>query len=68
MLDEVRKLFRDVANKNLDWPEAIWEAWATFEHAHGSVQELEDCLDRIDRARKQVNAKRAKVGEFLSVW
>lgn len=61
MYEEARKILRDIAVKNIDWPEAIWEAWVSFEHVHGSVEELEDCLDRIERARKQVNAKRAKV-------
>ena len=52
MYDEARKVFRDVAPKNLDWPEAVWEAWSAFEHVHGSLEELEDCLDRIERAQK----------------
>ncbi|KAI0795287.1 hypothetical protein BC629DRAFT_315116 [Irpex lacteus] len=60
MYDEARKVFRDVANKNLDWPEAVWEAWVAFEHVHGSVEDLEDCIDRIERAQRYVNAKRAK--------
>jgi hypothetical protein len=65
MYDEARKVFRDVAMKNLDWPEAVWEAWVNFEHVHGSVKELEDSLDRVDRARRQVSAKRARVSFFL---
>ncbi|THG99405.1 hypothetical protein EW026_g2934 [Hermanssonia centrifuga] len=63
MYDDARKLFRDVANKNLDWPEALWEAWISFEHVHGSLEQLEDCLDRVERARKHVNMKRAKDAE-----
>lgn len=66
MYDEARKVFRDVANKNLDWPEAVWEAWVAFEHVHGSVEDLEDCMDRIERAQRYVNAKRAKVGASIS--
>lgn len=61
MYDDVRKVYRDVAMKNLDWPEAIWEAWIAFEQLHGSVEQLEDCMDRVERARGQVNARRAKV-------
>ena len=67
MYDEARKVFRDVAPKNLDWPEAVWEAWSAFEQVHGSLEELEDCLDRIERAQKQVNAKRAKVRVLISI-
>ena len=61
LYDDARKHFRDVAMKNLDWPEAVWEAWVSFEQLHGSVEQLEDCLDRINRARDQTNARRAKV-------
>lgn len=47
--------------KNLDWPEAIWDAWLNFEQLYGSVEEIEDCLDRIERAQVQIAARRAKV-------
>ena len=63
LYDDARKVFRDIANKNLDWPEAIWEAWISFEQLHGSVEQLEDALDRIERARTQVNHRRAKEAE-----
>lgn len=59
--DKVRGLFRDLYTKNLDWPEAIWEAWISFEHLYGSVEEIESCLDKIEKAAYQVNARRAKV-------
>jgi hypothetical protein len=59
--DEAREVFKDIAPKNLDWPEAIWEAWLSFEHSHGSLNELEDCMDRVKRAQAQVHLKRTKV-------
>ncbi|KIM89071.1 hypothetical protein PILCRDRAFT_812968 [Piloderma croceum F 1598] len=61
--DDARSLFSDLAYKNLDWPEAIWEAWISFEHQHGSVAELEACLDKVERAQYQVNMRRAKEAE-----
>ncbi|KAI0357377.1 RNA-binding protein Prp24 [Trametes cingulata] len=63
MYEDARKVFRDIAMKNLDWPEAIWEAWISFEQLYGTVEELEDALDRIERAQTQVNARRAKEAE-----
>jgi hypothetical protein len=60
-------VFRDIANKNLDWPEAIWEAWLSFEHAHGSLDELEDCMDKVEQAQTQVNIRRAKVVSFTTI-
>ncbi|KAK7690329.1 hypothetical protein QCA50_006986 [Cerrena zonata] len=61
--DAARATYKDVAFKNIDWPEALWEAWLSFEHLHGSVEEVEECLDRIERARNQVNARLAKEAE-----
>ncbi|CAL1712564.1 unnamed protein product [Somion occarium] len=61
--DTARDTFKDIASKNIDWPEAIWEAWLQFEHLHGSVQDIEECMDRIERARNQINVRRAKEAE-----
>ena len=58
---EAREVLKDISTKNVDWPEAIWEAWLTFEHLHGSMTDLEACLDKIERAQQQVNTRRAKV-------
>ncbi|KAM5538638.1 hypothetical protein V8D89_007667 [Ganoderma adspersum] len=63
MYDDARKTFRDIASKNLDWPEAIWEAWITFEQLHGTVEQIEEALDRVERAQTQVNSRRAKEAE-----
>ncbi|TRM63998.1 hypothetical protein BD626DRAFT_547754 [Schizophyllum amplum] len=58
-----RKVFTEVHVKHLDWPEAVWDAWLAFEHMHGAVDEIEECMDKIERARYQVNARRAKEAE-----
>lgn len=65
--NQARVVFRDIVMKNIDWPEAIWDAWLAFEQAYGSAQEMDDCQDKIERARNQVNAKRAKVRVNLSL-
>ena len=59
--EEARKVFTDIHAKQLDWPEAIWEAWVSFEHLHGTLEEVESCLDKIEKAQYQTNARRAKV-------
>lgn len=64
--DETRKVFSDVHAKNLDWPEAIWEAWISFEHLHGTVDQVDACLDKIEKAQYQVNIRRAKEVEKAS--
>ncbi|THH27765.1 hypothetical protein EUX98_g6425 [Antrodiella citrinella] len=58
--DQARSVFKDVSLKNIDWPEAIWDAWIAFEQVYGSPTQMDECLDRIERARNQVEAKRAK--------
>ncbi|KAH9925424.1 RNA-binding protein Prp24 [Epithele typhae] len=60
---EARTVFKDIAMKNLDWPEAIWDAWVSFEQVNGTVQDLENALERIQKAQTQVNAKRAREAE-----
>ncbi|CCM02468.1 uncharacterized protein FIBRA_04567 [Fibroporia radiculosa] len=63
LYEDARKVFRDICMKNLDWPEAIWDAWINFEQLFGTVEEIEDCFDRIERANAQVAARRAKEAE-----
>ncbi|KAI0820419.1 RNA-binding protein Prp24 [Trametes gibbosa] len=67
MYDDARKVFQDIAAKNIDWPEAIWEAWISFEQLHGTVANIENALDRIERAQFQVNARRAQETERAQV-
>ncbi|KIK08003.1 hypothetical protein K443DRAFT_1909 [Laccaria amethystina LaAM-08-1] len=61
--EEARKVFDDIHTKQLDWPEAIWEAWVSFEHAHGSVKYVESAMDKIEKAQYQTNSRRAKEAE-----
>ncbi|KAJ7505514.1 hypothetical protein B0H11DRAFT_2220941 [Mycena galericulata] len=61
--DKARKAFVDLHLKHLDWPEAIWEAWLAFEHLYGSVQQIEACGDKIEKAQYVVNTRRAKAAE-----
>ncbi|KAE9406958.1 hypothetical protein BT96DRAFT_810155 [Gymnopus androsaceus JB14] len=60
---KARQVFIDISTKHIDWPEAIWEAWILFEHFHGSVKQVEGCLDKIEKARYQVSARRTREAE-----
>ncbi|KAF8630909.1 hypothetical protein AX17_005267 [Amanita inopinata Kibby_2008] len=66
MHDEARAIFEDIHKKHLDWPEAIWELWISFEHLYGTVDQIDACLDKIEKAQNQVNARRAKEAEKAS--
>lgn len=50
-----------MSTKNLDWPEMLWDAWLQFEHVHGSVDDVEDCIARIRGLGERLAARRAKV-------
>lgn len=66
--DDARKVFQEVHRKHFDWPEAIWDAWVTFEHFHGTVEEINAAMDNIEKIRLQVNARRAKVSNPCHVY
>ncbi|KAL5482584.1 PRP24 [Sanghuangporus weigelae] len=60
---DARAVFKEIVNKRLDWPEAIFDAWIGFEHLYGTVQEIYECLDQVERAQNQVSTRRAKEAE-----
>ncbi|KAG6813581.1 hypothetical protein H0H92_009625 [Tricholoma furcatifolium] len=51
--EKAGKVFQDIHSKNIDWPEAIWEAWINFEYLYGTVDGLNEALDKIERAQYQ---------------
>lgn len=57
---EAREVFQSPQIKSTDWPEAVWTAWILFENLHGTVEEVETALDKIEKAKGAVNARRAK--------
>ena len=59
--DLARKTFQDMSTKNLDYPEALWDAWHNFEHAHGSLTSLEEALNKMTQARAQLETRRVRV-------
>ncbi|XP_006462676.1 hypothetical protein AGABI2DRAFT_186557 [Agaricus bisporus var. bisporus H97] len=61
--DEARSVFSDVCLKQLDWPEAIWEAWISFENLYGGVMEVEACSEKVLRAQYFHSERRAKEAE-----
>jgi squamous cell carcinoma antigen recognized by T-cells 3 len=66
--DKARSIFNDLSMKNLDWPEAIWEAWLGMEHLHGSLSQLQACMDKIERAQGAVNARRIKASSSYTYF
>ncbi|THH01889.1 hypothetical protein EW145_g6837, partial [Phellinidium pouzarii] len=66
--DEVRAVYKNIVSRNFDWPEAIFDAWVAFEHLYGNLNELQESLDRTERAQNQINLKRAKEAEKAAAF
>lgn len=62
-----RALFKDVSHKAIDWPEAIWQLWVDFEHLHGSVEDLEHCLEKVKLLSLKLEKKRAQVLVLITI-
>lgn len=45
---------------SLDWPEAVFDAFLTFEEYHGSLETLFSARDKVEKAQGVVNLKRHK--------
>lgn len=52
-----RSLFKQAINRNLDWPEAIFEAWLSFERESGDLSSLYTAMERVEAKRRQASAK-----------
>ena len=61
-------MFKDICMKNLDWPEAMWDAWLAFEQLHGSVDELEHAMDKVEFAQGQTSLRRQKVSGVRGIF
>ena len=59
--DEARAFFINIHLKQIDWPEAIWEAWLTFEQLHGNIININECSVKVLQAQYFNNDRRAKV-------
>lgn len=61
--DEAREFFNEIHLKQIDWPEAIWSAWLTFEQLYGSVADIDACSVKVLKAQYFHNDRRAKEAE-----
>jgi len=61
-IPRARKAFKEFQGTHLavDYPEAVCEAWISFEERWGTAKELEDALSRVCKLTDALNEKRAK--------
>lgn len=58
-----RKAFKEFQGSHLavDYPEAIYEAWITFEERWGDAKQLEEAVSRVRKLTDALNDKRSRV-------
>ncbi|KZT61784.1 hypothetical protein CALCODRAFT_490685 [Calocera cornea HHB12733] len=57
--DRARRIYKEAAARNqLDWPEAIFDAWIDFEHRFGTVDEVETAMIRVKQLSEKLAVKR----------
>lgn len=52
-----------IQRADLDWPEAIYEAFTQFELIHGSVATIDSALQRINKESVKVTRRREKMAQ-----
>jgi len=45
----------------MDWPEVIWDMWLSFEHHHGSIEQVNTALMQISVLSEDLARRRAEV-------
>ncbi|KAG8906149.1 Splicing factor [Tulasnella sp. 403] len=65
--DKARKVFKDAAtpSRNLDYPQALWDAWLTFEEMHGTVEQHEYAMMRVRKMNDQLTKKIAETNRVV---
>lgn len=63
-LDIVRSIFvNSIERTDLDWPEAVYEAFLRFETIHGSLQTLAQAMAKIDTEQQKLERRRQKASQ-----
>ncbi|EJT49300.1 hypothetical protein A1Q1_01600 [Trichosporon asahii var. asahii CBS 2479] len=62
--DAARKLYTQaIGRKDLDWPEAVYDAFTLFENTHGSLETLREAKKAIGHEQQKLNRRRQKAAE-----
>lgn len=63
-LNIVRSIFvNSIERTDLDWPEAVYEAFLRFETIHGSLQTLAQAMAKIDTEQQKLERRRQKASQ-----
>ncbi|EGG01898.1 uncharacterized protein MELLADRAFT_91734 [Melampsora larici-populina 98AG31] len=59
-LKRAREYYKKAANSKLDYPEYLLQAWITFEHHYGSLEDLEYAVTKTNNLMKGIAARRKR--------
>ncbi|KAG0143594.1 hypothetical protein CROQUDRAFT_109080 [Cronartium quercuum f. sp. fusiforme G11] len=62
-LKRAREYYKKAANAKLDYPEYLLQAWITFEHHYGNLQDLEYALAKTSNLMKGITVRRKRESE-----
>ncbi|GJJ09530.1 hypothetical protein Clacol_003753 [Clathrus columnatus] len=55
---KARNVFKNLPYKIIDWPERLWQQWSNFEYLYGSIEDIDECLEKIDMFSSKLRKKR----------
>lgn len=68
-VDRAREIFeKSIQRTDLDWPEAIYEAFIQLEVVHGSPQTLQDTIKKIEKEQEKLAKRREKAAAEASAY
>lgn len=63
-VEAARKLYTQaIGRKDLDWPEAVYDAFVLFENTHGTLETLREAKRQIAHEQQKLNRRRQKAAE-----
>lgn len=63
-VDAARKLFTQaIGRKDLDWPEAVYDAFTLFENTYGNLETLREAKSKIGHEQQKLNRRRQKAAD-----
>ncbi|OAV99972.1 hypothetical protein PTTG_09000 [Puccinia triticina 1-1 BBBD Race 1] len=65
-LTRAREYYKKSSNIKLDYPEYLLEAWLTFEHHFGALDDLEYAISKVNNIMKGISARRKREAEHSS--
>ncbi|EAL22747.1 hypothetical protein CNBB1950 [Cryptococcus deneoformans B-3501A] len=68
-VDRAREIFeKSIQRTDLDWPEAIYEAFIQLEVVHGTPQTLQDTRKKIEKEQEKVAKRREKAAAEANAY